>query len=701
MTNDFTISSMYLFIHQQNDGGEYSAWLKNADSTFGNGDGILIKSEFEKYIAEELPMWNGLESKDARDTLDEFWYGLDINRSAKHIEGTRLNNLHALDDKEMERMERIIQEMEDYNELLTTLEGPDNLNQSNRIRWVEKVKAELKKSLDEWIRSGGDDGYDVVRAYEEIVIEITPEITIDDMQIDYSKIFAKYGFDLTKSSDKQALLPLIRDFINGQQAIIANYKEGFEFGTVDRIESFIEQYISEALYNNETEFYNNKPFIEGFKKGDINVNFPGKSDFQKQVAACDLYDQLLYDQDWSPLLATYGHNGEKYGKYDTVKLLRGYSDDELDSRSEDFISTRNDILTLFKNNDVVQKAGIQKYFDKMISNTEAQRVIKNDLDAAISQGKGEPGTSSEYILSDYCEDFRNDVEKILVNGVSGVSPNIKTDIVEALLGAEFNPKELDANWDKIELGILDLGEVELFRCEYNVDNSIPVDVTYKYETDLGIVFDANTPGAFQLHAPNTPGKGTVTITAFVEGVETSKIELPFTVAEYTINTSHYSNYATDKYTLYGAYTNNSYDGEDNIRNAAITVVNDEVGNLYNDLSKHNYDQAGLDYAKKRSKEFFQKLMYAISAHSGVDYGDWAATTTVTMNDGKKYNVNYNQESRYGVLNGGRADADYDGIEWKRGCQAGYRYAKIVLSNAEIFRWFNRFYNEYIDANSKD
>ena len=86
MANDFTIGKMYQFIHEYNNGGAYDSWVTAADA---NGDGTLIKSEFEQWIAEELPYWNGLEASEVRGTLNEFWYGLDINRSAKEIKGTR------------------------------------------------------------------------------------------------------------------------------------------------------------------------------------------------------------------------------------------------------------------------------------------------------------------------------------------------------------------------------------------------------------------------------------------------------------------------------------------------------------------------------------------------------------------------------------------------------------------------------------
>ena len=149
---------------------------------------------------------------------------------------------------------------------------------------------------------------------------------------------------------------------------------------------------------------------------------------------------------------------------------------------------------------------------------------------------------------------------------------------------------------------------------------------------------------------------------------------------------------------------NKEDFEDGLYNTAAAFIGSESLKKYNEDTQIEIVDVGMtienvywqeDITIKKAYLSTEEFIYTNSS----DISKYLLFGT--LENGKKYTVNYNQESRYGVLNGGRADADYDGIEWKRGCQAGYRYAKIVLSNAEIFRWFNRFYNEYIDANSKD
>lgn len=434
MANDFTIGKMYQFIHEYNNGGAYDSWVTAADA---NGDGTLIKSEFEQWIAEELPYWNGLEASEVRGTLNEFWYGLDINRSAKEIKGTRLNDLNALSNDEVKRMERIVQEMEEYNELLSQLEGPKNLNPENRIKWVHEMKEALGDNLDAWIQGGANPSYSIWEEYEKLVLEITPAIAVDDMQIDYNALFNYYNYDITTSSDKEVLVTLLEDYLVGKLTNIANdYKEqgGFAYGTVDQVETFVEQFMAEAFLDDNAGFVNN-PHSDGFIANEFKTNFPGYSELQHNVLATDLYDFAKVDADWAPILASEG----AAERSEIIEMMKAFTDKQLEGSSLEYKVHYDNILDTFKNDDKIQTEGVSYYFDKLgTTSNPAHKVIAEEL-------KDVMGADSEALVDFYLKDRNDSVTDLVKDGVirgienaeptDGVgydSPEIKTSIVSNL-----------------------------------------------------------------------------------------------------------------------------------------------------------------------------------------------------------------------------------------------------------------------------
>ena len=97
------IGDIYKFIQQTNT-KSWDDWAKQADSNY---DGVVIKAEFEEWIAKQF----------TQDAIDEFWYSIDTNRSAARVQGTDLKNLHAITKEEMARMEGIVKQAEYLNGL--------------------------------------------------------------------------------------------------------------------------------------------------------------------------------------------------------------------------------------------------------------------------------------------------------------------------------------------------------------------------------------------------------------------------------------------------------------------------------------------------------------------------------------------------------------------------------------------------------
>lgn len=438
MASYFTMESMYSFIRDINGGATHREWIKLADA---NGDGTLTKSEFTKWIEEELPTWTGVEAYQAKGVIENFWYGIDTNRSAENIEGTRLSNLHAVSEEEMVDMEIRLQKMDEYYEILSIIEAPKNLRFENRVRWVTEVREKLGNKMDDLLDKGKkvSEDLEVYEEYKKVVMEVTPSIAIDDMQTDCASIFAKYAYDIRTSEDKEQLLELVESYIQDNLAKIAGNSQGFAYGTVDAVETFVKDFMSEAMLEDELK---EKDSSYTYKDA---TGFVGYSELQRKVLSKDLYDELTSDADWSPVLKNEGASKDS----DIIKALKGFTDDILDDTPNAFETIYNDKVNTFKNHDIVQEHGIDYYIDKMQSDT-----IKTVIDADVETALKSAGLTAEQsaILSDFIlnasnASVREDVANDLINDIKTYS---RTDAKDSPAIKNALAKEL-VKYDNVEV----------------------------------------------------------------------------------------------------------------------------------------------------------------------------------------------------------------------------------------------------------
>lgn len=167
-----------------------------------------------------------------------------------------------------------------------------------------------------------------------------------------------------------------------------------------------------------------------------------------------------------------------------------------------------------------------------------------------------------------------------------------------------------------------------------------------------------------------------------------------------LSLDEFDSYGDGSFVEAGAYTKNSYAGENNVRTNAINNVRNFIDELYSGMDSNKYDSAALNYAKNMTTEFFTKVISAMSAHSGVSNGEWTGKTgIIRLSDGTTFNsVSYNQESHQGYINAKKNSYDGDNIQWTRGTMAGARFAKITIKADYIIDMFIQFYNSYAAKN---
>lgn len=806
MASNFTMESMYSFIRDINGGASHREWIKLADA---NGDGTLIKSEFTKWIEEELPAWTGVEAYQAKGVIENFWYGLDTNRSADHIEGTRLSNLHAVSEEEMVDMEIRLQKMDEYYEILSIIEAPKNLSFENRVRWVTEVREKLSDKMDDLLDKGKkvSEDSEVYEEYKKVVMEVTPSIAIDDMQTDCASIFAKYAYDIRTSEDKEQLLELVESYIQDNLAKIAGNSQGFAYGTVDAVETFVKDFMSEAMLEDEL-----KAKYSSYTYKDA-TGFVGYSELQRKVLSTDLYDELTSDADWSPVLKNEGASKES----DIIKALKGFTDDILDDTPNAFETIYNDKVNTFKNHDIVQEHGIDYYIDKMQSAT-----IKTVIDADVETALKSAGLTAEQsaILSDFIlnasnASVREDVANDLINDIKTYSrtdakdsPAIKNALANELVKygnvedmfadgypAGYEIKDLDnlhdgrfklieknskheaalqsyidycesliakgglykeaviavnQKYEYLEFNFPEVGEPSLVnnatastsmtstiknilipeirkytdpvnwtitwgksefigRCGINKSFTVAAQASvfgetidepgFEYSIASSEVAGATiTPeGKISLTVPTTEGRYAITVNALKDGVvvSTKEITLIASNSASAINEDDYPRYGKDEYVEAGWYTNNDYNHEPSIRDAAVVEVFEAIDEIYGALVRSgNYNKEALDIAVADTQEFFDKLVHSMSAHYGVKNGQWDdIKVDITMEDGRKYKEYYQQESHQGYIWYDKNCYDGSRIQWTRGTMAGARFAKITIQKDVIFDWFSTMYGE--------
>jgi len=134
------ISKVYQFISSF---GSVENWKNEIDEKYGNGDGIILKTEFRNFMLNEF----GFESDDNKnDIINKFWASIDTKTSGK-IGSTGVSNKNALDCEELARAEEAVKATNIINDFVSKQTVPSGI--SNVDNWKNSVKESLlNKALD-------------------------------------------------------------------------------------------------------------------------------------------------------------------------------------------------------------------------------------------------------------------------------------------------------------------------------------------------------------------------------------------------------------------------------------------------------------------------------------------------------------------------------------------------------------------------
>ena len=390
------IGAIYKFIQQTNV-NSWDDWAKKAAL---DGDGYLIKAEFEKWIA----------GKFNENVVDEFWYAVDINRSAARIEGTDLKNLHAITKDEMARMEAVVNQAEFLNGLVIT--APNELHPSLREPYVTDVTRELTDEFNKFSQGKLSASWTVEEAYDRIQTKYSQEYILRDLQeYEYAEKLNTIGYSF--SEDKAIIDELFSKCLKDSsiKERIASHARGTDDGVMEVLKEVLLNFMANANIVNVS----NKT-----------IGYEGWSVLQEKALAHKIQEQSLNDPAYNEIL--------KDDAYVNELAVQGYAYDFLHN-STSYDDAEANIYNEFINDPEKQIAGIKYYFND---------IIKKQSDALINNATGElfskiedieeGGVLTDLYLSSYGDKIRDKVQTEILDKVEDgtISTDIKTEVINGL-----------------------------------------------------------------------------------------------------------------------------------------------------------------------------------------------------------------------------------------------------------------------------
>ena len=395
----------YQFLAQyQKDG---SSWADVADSTHGNGDGTVIKSEFRAFLNAE---WNGEENGElTNDLINSFWKKIDTNTSASKIQGTKLKNLNALDKNEMANLDKQLEVYVKFDEFVSNNVKIPTVLTSTGSQWKSDVTEELSGLLEKYIQ-GGLQG-DLSEILGEALPSIANKCTAQYCAVEYqnnlqSSILKDYpDYKVADDSTLQALI----------NAYIGTIDAETDAGTIqEEILSIMDAYLASAGLCEDS----------GYDLANLGYNKNNLNDIQiaviTQTIKNDLADEAKNYEGYETEF------NEAVKQFIEAKIKEGGNFEELKASATDFATsefkTKLDnmikIDTTYKNVDVESdfyKALVEEFGESLANliskdarYLDAYKKILEDVKTKVQNGELEMDKVSEYIIgkiSDNLADF--------------------------------------------------------------------------------------------------------------------------------------------------------------------------------------------------------------------------------------------------------------------------------------------------------
>ena len=209
MSNE--ISKFYQFLANQGQN-----WAEITDTQYGNSDGSVIKAEFSKFINAE---WDGEEMglTLTKDLVNQFWKKIDSNQSTTIIKGSNnIRNYNALDDKELENLDKRIVAYQQFNEYADEYIQSSGVLTTTESDWRNDVEAELMVHLEEWITSGSQG--DLTAYLEQYRPSVENKYTAQYCAIEYQNELLKdvlKDYPEYKIGDDSTLQDMLQEYLNG------------------------------------------------------------------------------------------------------------------------------------------------------------------------------------------------------------------------------------------------------------------------------------------------------------------------------------------------------------------------------------------------------------------------------------------------------------------------------------------------------
>ncbi len=159
MSNSIDQAKFYMFLASQDVKG---GWEEVADGYNGGGkeDDIITKQEFRYFVNGEFNKWSGesLSAAQLNDLVDKFWSTIDKNQSNTKISGSNMKNRNALDENELQSMEKRVEAYSQLNNYVKEM-TPTDLSYTSfpkelasaLAEMVERYVASDSKTFDEFI----------------------------------------------------------------------------------------------------------------------------------------------------------------------------------------------------------------------------------------------------------------------------------------------------------------------------------------------------------------------------------------------------------------------------------------------------------------------------------------------------------------------------------------------------------------------
>lgn len=197
MSNEIN-NRMYAFLAQYNKGGE--SWAKFADKEVGNGDEILSKNEFTKFV-------NQFSSEFNKEDIDTFWSSsLDTNKNGYLSKARGIKNLGNLDKDELKNIDgnlEIYVKLEEFIDKNVKGKAP-NVLLSTRSKWETDVANKLRNLVASSMSAGKINNVDkfLNDAFKIYSNECTAECCVKEYSdnLNNSGVLRSYNYDLSQDS---------------------------------------------------------------------------------------------------------------------------------------------------------------------------------------------------------------------------------------------------------------------------------------------------------------------------------------------------------------------------------------------------------------------------------------------------------------------------------------------------------------------